>query len=577
MKRKFFVFMLLGIFFTQSCKKEEVIPITITANDFIGSIDENPANGAVIGNVQASTSQGTLSFVIVSQNLAGAVNIGSSGELTVANTAIFDFETNRQITGVITLANGDVTEQINFTININNVVEIAANDFTISVDENLAKGAEIGTIMPTSSQGASTFSIVSQDPAGALEINSSSGVLTVADSAVFDFETNPKITGMIQIVNGGETNQINFTINLKDVVEVTASDFTGNIDENPTNGAAIGTISASTDQGSLSYSIVSQTPSGVVTINSTNGALTVANAAAFDFETNTKVTGVVKVANGDASKQVNFTIDINNVIEVTASNFTGNIDENSPNGTAIGTISANTDQGSLSYSIVSQAPTGAVAINSTSGALTVADVAVFDFETNTKVTGTVNVVNGSVTKQVSFTVNINDVNESPAATKYSSVELAVPLGSGTAKNFFVLTNGNIYSTNEAGGNNSIAAQIDFGYYYGGTDNASLASPSNYPVTFLDLSGWGTQNSTTIFKTTLTTAQFDALVTNADLQTAFNAQTNPGSTSVTGLSMGDVVAFRTSSSNKIGFAKVLMVNGTFNFGDSITLQIIFESE
>ncbi|HAS40508.1 MAG TPA: hypothetical protein DCS93_08515 [Microscillaceae bacterium] len=496
----------------------------------------------------------------------------------VSNAAIFDFETNPQITGVAELANGEVSKQVNFTINVNNVVEIAASDFTMSIDENLANGTTIGTITLDNPQGDVNFSIASQTPQGVLAINSASGTLTVADMSLLDFETNPKLTGVITIVNGGETSQINFTINLNNVTEITASDFTGSIDENSANGTAIGTVTASTDQGNLAYSIVSQTLAGAVAINSATGALTVADAAIFDFETNTKVTGKIKVASSDVSKEVNFTVNINNVTEITASDFTASIDENSANGTAIGTITASTDQGNLSFSIASQNPTGAVAINSSTGALTVADAAIFDFETNTKVTGKVKVASGNVSKEVNFTVNINDLTESPAASKYSSVKLTAPLGDGSSKNFIDLKLGTTYSTNDALAATATATKIDVGYYYGAIDNASLASPGVYPATFLDLSGWGLRNNATIFKSTLTTAQFDALTTNDDLTTAFNAQTSPGvSRSITGLNQGDVLAFRTdpnkAGGGQIGFIKVSMIEGTFNFGDGITLDII----
>ena len=107
MKKVFLLFILSGLFFIHACKKkDEVDPITITANDFTGSINENPVNGAVIGTISASVSQGALSYSLVSQNPAGAVSVSSNGELVVSNAAIFDFETNPQITGVAELANG---------------------------------------------------------------------------------------------------------------------------------------------------------------------------------------------------------------------------------------------------------------------------------------------------------------------------------------------------------------------------------------------------------------------------------------------------------------------------------------
>jgi len=188
-------------------------------------------------------------------------------------------------------------------------------------------------------------------------------------------------------------------------------------------------------------------------------------------------------------------------------------------------------------------------------------------------------VNGSTTKQINFTININDVSESPVATKYNNIQLFAPLGDNSSKTFFSLNIGEKYSNNEAS-SGATSDNIDFGYYYGFADNASLASPNSYPASQYDLSSWSTRNATIIFKSNLSTTQFDALNTNADIQAAFDAQTNSSSETVTGLAVGDVIAFKTSSSkstgaDKIAFAKVLTISGTFNAGDYIELEIIYQ--
>ena len=66
------------------------------------------------------------------------------------------------------------------------------------------------------------------------------------------------------------------------------------VDENQAIGASIGTIQA-TGEGDLSFSITSQTPAGALAINATTGELTVANASAFDFETNPVVNATITV------------------------------------------------------------------------------------------------------------------------------------------------------------------------------------------------------------------------------------------------------------------------------------------
>ncbi len=96
---------------------------------------------------------------------------------------------------------------------------------------------------------------------------------------------------------------------------LTASNFSADIAENSAKGTSLGTVNASANQGDLVYSIVSQNVSGAVEINSTSGELAIADASAFDFETNTSVSGKIKLKVEDVEKEINFTININDVLE----------------------------------------------------------------------------------------------------------------------------------------------------------------------------------------------------------------------------------------------------------------------
>ena len=64
--------------------------------------------------------------------------------------------------------------------------------------------------------------------------------------------------------------------NKEDPVTVSTADFTTTIDENPTTGASIGTVTGTTNRGSVTFSIASQTPTGAMAIDATTGELTVA-------------------------------------------------------------------------------------------------------------------------------------------------------------------------------------------------------------------------------------------------------------------------------------------------------------
>lgn len=97
----------------------------ITLQDFDVTIDENPSNGQSLGNVTANQSIGgtVLTYAIASQSPSGALSINSStGELTVLDASIYDYESNQTITAVVSV-NGN-PDTATATININNVNEI---------------------------------------------------------------------------------------------------------------------------------------------------------------------------------------------------------------------------------------------------------------------------------------------------------------------------------------------------------------------------------------------------------------------------------------------------------------------
>ena len=95
------------------------------------------------------------------------------------------------------------------------------------------------------------------------------------------------------------------------------------------------------------------------------------------------------------------------------SNQSFNVDENSANGTVVGTVFASDPNGdSLSYAITGGNTGGAFAINVENGALSVANSAVLDYETITQFGLTVQVVDpGGLNDSATITVALNDIDE----------------------------------------------------------------------------------------------------------------------------------------------------------------------
>jgi Protein of unknown function (DUF1566) len=197
---------------------------TISVQNFTAAINENPASGQSLGTVQ-TTGNGTLTYSITAQTPPGALSINSgTGELTVANAALFDFETNPIITATVSGTGASNTATV--TINVTNVNEVDVQNFTATINENPTHGQSIGTVQATG-DGALTYSITAQTPTGALSMNSSTGNLTVANHALFNFETNPTITATLAVNNSGTIKNLTAIINLTDVPEVGEYKFGG--------------------------------------------------------------------------------------------------------------------------------------------------------------------------------------------------------------------------------------------------------------------------------------------------------------------------------------------------------------
>jgi hypothetical protein len=305
----------LTAFSCSSDDEESVANIPVNIQNLTVTIDENPTDGQVVGTLQTDVS-GASNFSIISETPTGALTINSSsGELSVADATMFDFETNPVISATISAS--DAENPATVTINLNNLGEVSIQDLTVAVDENPTNGQSVGTVQ-TIGAAAQNFSITTQTPTGALSIDSSSGELTVADATLFDFETNPIITA--SILTNDASGPATATINLNNLNEVTLQDAMHTIDENPTNGQIIGNIQASEGVGA-NFSISTQSPAGALSIDANSGELSVADAALFDFEANTSITATI-TADGTTSSAT-ATIEINNVDEIGDFNYGG--------------------------------------------------------------------------------------------------------------------------------------------------------------------------------------------------------------------------------------------------------------
>ena len=99
------------------------------------------------------------------------------------------------------------------------ITVITASDFLVTIPENPEDGDSLGSIEASVNQGTLEFSIISQSVPDALEVNSSTGEVTVADSSLFVFQNVQSLTANVRITSGNIIKDITVTINLTRVIE----------------------------------------------------------------------------------------------------------------------------------------------------------------------------------------------------------------------------------------------------------------------------------------------------------------------------------------------------------------------
>jgi hypothetical protein len=215
---------------------------------------------------------------------------------------------------------------------------IATQDFTIAVTNaspstptdsdsapnTVVEGATNGTAVRITASAIDVngpnvaFSLTS-DAGGRFAIDTTTGVVTVADETLLDFETATSHTITVQASDGkGGTATQDFTIAVTNAIPSTPtdSDNTANsVVEGALSGTPVGiTASASDVNGpSVTYSL-SNDAGGRFAIDATTGMVTVADGTLLDYETAPSHTITVQASDGQGgTSTASFDISVNNV------------------------------------------------------------------------------------------------------------------------------------------------------------------------------------------------------------------------------------------------------------------------
>ena len=288
------------------------------------ALDENSAKGTILHTITASDPNGeVLSFVIGSGNTDNAFAIdATTGTLSVNNSSALDRESNSSFVLVVRVSDGRLYDNVVLTINLNDVNDNApvVPGAIVSLNENSLAGSLVHSVGATDPDATATlvYSVTGGSGAGVFDMNASSGVITVADVEVLDFESINGFTLTIQVSDGLFSTDAEININLVNVNEPPAvDDGSVTIAENTSDATVVYVLQGTDpdDGQTLHYSIAGGNIADAFTLDEVTGIISVNNNIAVDFENYPQFMLTVTVTDGEFSDDALLLINVTDLNE----------------------------------------------------------------------------------------------------------------------------------------------------------------------------------------------------------------------------------------------------------------------
>ncbi|KAH8058528.1 hypothetical protein JL720_14023 [Aureococcus anophagefferens] len=316
-------------------------------------------------------------------------------------------------------------------LNVNDapVFDEAEDPSACSLPEDAAAGDTFGCALAASDPDGDALAWTLADPHGILTIDGATGVLAVAAGASLDYETAPTYAGIQVFASDGEFTASHYlTVNLADANDAPAfpSTATFAIAEDAAAGDAVGDVASyatDADGDALSFSLGAFEPAGFGSFAvSSDGAITVADASGFDFETFGAGAWnlTILVSDGVATASGVFVVTLENVDEppALASDYAFVAAEDAEVGSILGDLTAtDPDAGAIFLWSCGDCAGGAFALSTPYGSTATAAVTLnraLDYETQASYDVAVTVTDGAGNAaEGGFAVTVTDVNEAP--------------------------------------------------------------------------------------------------------------------------------------------------------------------
>ena len=283
--------------------------------------DEDITSTDTIGTVMATDpEEDNLNYEIIA-NDNDLFNIDpQTGDITLAEGAVLDFETVPSHTITVQVSDGANTTTTEVAIALNDGDEFPIFDqesYAFEADETISSGVVIGTVSADDPEGDSLeYEIVVNDN-DLFVIDPGTGAISLAEGQSLDFETNEEHTLTVQSSDGENTVQVEVSISVNDIDEAPVFDQSNyNFDAFETIGddVVIGTVSAINPEGQqgLQFSIADD-QSGLFEIND-NGEISLLANSNLDFENEQQHQITIQVSDGELMAQAQVDIQVGDAV-----------------------------------------------------------------------------------------------------------------------------------------------------------------------------------------------------------------------------------------------------------------------
>lgn len=395
------------------------------------TIDEDFPQGDTVGTHQASDADNSpLTYDITSQTVPGAFTISNSGDITVLDSNLIDYESEIIHLLQVTVSDSKYSAQSVITINITNVNDIKPilDDIVYTIDEDEPVGFVLDTLTGSDLDGdLLEYSIISQSPGNAFALRDI-GELRILDNTLIDYETAITHVISVQVSDGVYFDTAQVTVNLTNVNDnpLIFTDTIFSISEAALIGDTVGVkLGYDADGLDLTYSIVSQEISGAFNYDS-NGVFVVNDNSTFDFDgNNTKLDVTVMVTDGIDSATAFISIfltDVNDNLP-TLNGDTISISEEVSIGSIVTTLVGNDGDknDNLGYFIQSGNSNSDFIVDPVSGVLTVSNDLIYERDSIYDLV--VYTSSNSDTTTASIRIIIINVNVKPVITLLDTLRI----------------------------------------------------------------------------------------------------------------------------------------------------------